>query len=64
MTAESIFSMFGKIIDSKIMGKENGKNRLALQPSKNDFAVHDFVKRLAATEQVRSFLGDSDGGRN
>ena len=36
------------------MGKENGKNIQPLQPSKNDFVVHDFVKKAAAKEQTYS----------
>jgi hypothetical protein len=37
------FSIIGKIIDSKIMGKESGSHRRRYSPQKNDFAVHDFV---------------------
>jgi len=44
ITGFTIFFIIGKIIDSIIMVKENGSHRQPLQPSKNDFAVHDFVK--------------------
>jgi hypothetical protein len=31
---------------------QNGSHRQPLQPTKNDFAVYDFVNRVASTDQT------------
>jgi hypothetical protein len=57
------FSIIGKIIDIKIMGNESRRlqkryttagSESRHSSSKNDFAVHDFLKRVAGREQTRS----------